>query len=38
VKWQSKAIELLEDDKTKANYRARLKLFEQKKPYRETRP
>ncbi len=38
VMWQSKAIELLEDDKTKADYRARLKLYEQKKPYRETRP
>jgi tetratricopeptide (TPR) repeat protein len=38
VKWQSKAIDLLEDDTTKANYRARLKLYEQKKPYRETRP
>ena len=38
VKWQSKAIELLADDKTKDDYRTRLKLYERKKPYHETTP
>jgi tetratricopeptide (TPR) repeat protein len=38
VKWQTKAIELLKDDKTKDDYRTRLKLYEQKKPYHETTP
>ncbi len=38
VKWQSKAIELLKDDKTKDDCRTRLKLYEQKQPYHETTP
>jgi hypothetical protein len=38
VKWQVKAIELEADPKEKEEYRARLKLFQEKKPYRETRP
>ena len=38
VKWQVKAIELEADPKEKEDYRARLKLFQEKKPYRETRP
>jgi tetratricopeptide (TPR) repeat protein len=35
VKWQIKAIELEADAKEKEDYRARLKLFQEKKPYRE---
>jgi tetratricopeptide (TPR) repeat protein len=38
VKWQSKAIELADDIKTKDDYRTRLKLYQEKKPYRETNP
>ena len=38
VKWQVKAIELEVDRKEKEEYRARLKLFEEKKPFRETKP
>ena len=38
VKWQSKAIELLTDEKQKEDYRSRLKLYQEKKPYRETKP
>ena len=38
VKWQSKAIELLSDEKTKEGFRSRLKLYQEKKPYRETNP
>jgi tetratricopeptide (TPR) repeat protein len=38
VKWQVKAIELEADPKEKEDYRARLKLFQEKKPYRETKP
>ncbi len=38
VKWQSKAIELLSDEKTKEDFRSRLKLYQEKKPYRETNP
>ena len=38
VKWQVKAIELEADPKEKEEYRARLKLFQEKKPYRETKP
>jgi serine/threonine protein kinase len=33
VKWQSKAIELLTDEKEKEDYRTRLKLYQEKKPY-----
>jgi len=36
VQWQSKAIELLSDEKGKADYRARLTLYREKKPYRES--
>ena len=39
VKWQSTAIEVrVNDNQTKADYRTRLKLYEQKKPYHETTP
>ncbi len=38
VKWQVKAIELEADPKEKEEYRPRLKLFQEKKPYRETKP
>jgi tetratricopeptide (TPR) repeat protein len=38
VKWQPKAIELLTDEKKKEDYRSRLKLYQEKKPYRETQP
>jgi Tfp pilus assembly protein PilF len=38
VKWQSKAIELLSDEKTKEDYPSQLKLHQEKKPYRETNP
>ena len=33
VKWQTKAIELLEDVKEKEDYRKRLKLYQERKPY-----
>ena len=36
VQWQSKAIELQGDEKRKADYRARLTLYREKKPYRES--
>jgi tetratricopeptide (TPR) repeat protein len=35
VKWQLKAIELLADEKEKEGYRSRLKLYQEKKPYRD---
>ncbi len=38
VKWQSKAITLLSDNKTKEDFRSRLKLYQQKKAYREIKP
>jgi tetratricopeptide (TPR) repeat protein len=38
VKWQTKAIELENDPKEKEEYQARLKLFQENKPYRETTP
>jgi tetratricopeptide (TPR) repeat protein len=38
VKWQAKAIELESDPKQKEEYHARLKLYQEKKPYREARP
>jgi hypothetical protein len=38
VKWQSKAIKLLTDEKEKEDFRSRLKLYQEKKPYRETKP
>ena len=34
VKWQTKAIDLLPDEKKKENFRMRLKLYQEKKPYR----
>lgn len=33
--WQTKAIELLTDEKEKEIYRSRLKLYEQRKAYRQ---
>ena len=33
VKWQTKAIELLPDEKEKEDYRTRLKLYQERKPY-----
>jgi serine/threonine-protein kinase len=36
VRWQSKAIEHLSEEKPKADYRIRLTLYRQKKPYRES--
>jgi tetratricopeptide (TPR) repeat protein len=38
VKWQVKAIDLETDPKEKEDYRARLKLFQEKQSYRETKP
>lgn len=38
VKWQAKAIELLAREKTKEDYRNRLRLYQEKKPYRKTNP
>ncbi len=35
VKWQTKAIELETDAKEKGEYQARLKLYQEKKPFRE---
>ena len=34
VKWESRAIELEKYEQTKKDYRSRLRLFQQKKPYR----
>ncbi len=36
VQWQSKAIEILSDEQQKADYRVRLTLYREKKPYRES--
>jgi tetratricopeptide (TPR) repeat protein len=36
VKWESRAIELVSDDEARENYRNRLELYRQKKPYRAT--
>jgi serine/threonine-protein kinase len=36
VKWQEKAIELVNDDKVMADYPSRLALYRDKKPYRQT--
>jgi len=36
VKWQTKAIDLLSDQKEKEDYRKRLQLYEEKKPYHST--
>jgi tetratricopeptide (TPR) repeat protein len=38
AKWQTKAIELIKDEKEKDDYRTRLKLYEAKQPYRDTTP
>ena len=38
VKWQSKAIELYPDAENKKQGEERLKLYREKKPYRETNP
>jgi tetratricopeptide (TPR) repeat protein len=36
VKWQTKAIESITDDKDRDDFRARLALYQQKKPYRQS--
>jgi tetratricopeptide (TPR) repeat protein len=36
VKWQAKALELLKDEKERSDFRARLELYQQKKPYRQS--
>ena len=38
AKWQAKAIELESDEKEKADFQARLQLYKDKKPFRETNP
>ena len=38
VKWQTKAISLLNTDADKTRYESRLKLYEAGKPYRENSP
>ena len=38
VKWQTAAIERQEEIKEKNEYSARLKLYQEKKPYHETKP
>jgi tetratricopeptide (TPR) repeat protein len=38
IKWQSKAIDLETDGTEKAEYRARLALYQDKKPYRDNKP
>ena len=38
VKWQVKAIELLPDEKEKEDYRTRLKLYQEKRPYHDASP
>jgi serine/threonine-protein kinase len=38
VKWQSKAIELADDETEQDDYRRWLELYEGKKPYRESNP
>ncbi len=38
IKWQTRAIELETDTKNKEEYAARLKLYQEKKAYRDTTP
>ena len=38
LKWQTKAIELESDAKNKEEFVTRLKLYQQKQPYRDTKP
>ncbi len=38
LKWQTKAIELLSDEGEKKDYRTRLKLYQEKKPYHTASP
>jgi tetratricopeptide (TPR) repeat protein len=38
LKWQTKAIEIETDPKNADEYRARLTLYQERKPYRETKP
>ena len=38
VKWQISAIELLSDERQKEDYRFRLKLYQEEKPYRAMGP
>jgi tetratricopeptide (TPR) repeat protein len=38
VKWQTRAIDLLADERRKNDFRARLKLYEARRPYREAAP
>ncbi len=35
ARWQARAIELLDDEKSRDDYRTRLELYRQKKPYRK---
>jgi len=35
VKWQTRAIDLLTDERTKNNFRSRLRLYQARQPYRE---
>ena len=38
VKWQTEAIEIQKDEKEKNDYRSRLKLYQDKKPYHQPEP
>jgi tetratricopeptide (TPR) repeat protein len=38
IKWQSRAMELIKDEKEKADYRPRLELYKAKQPYHESAP
>ena len=38
ARWQSRAIEFLSDASQKAEYRTRLKLYQEKKPYHQPKP
>jgi hypothetical protein len=36
VKWQTRAIELLNDESARQDFRSRLRLYEARQPYRES--
>jgi hypothetical protein len=38
VKWESRAIEIESEEQAKGEFRSRLELYQQKKPYRATNP